>query len=397
MNGSSGMSQPAAPVAAAASPAPVVLDCHCHILNFKYIPDGFFRQRAPVREWLLRRKWFAHLAGGLTWLIPGQKYDRLDETLRLLRQSSDSVGASLQKEMREAGISAATPLMMDLAHATGGRSFDAVPYEQQIQDISTLARKWPGLFFPFVMVDPRRPGAWDLAKKALEEQGFLGVKLYPPLGYHPDPTDSANSPEVPKVLEALYQHCETNGVPITTHCSRGGPYADDLLAHPDQRLPFTRPRAWDKVLWEHQDLRVNLAHFGGDFLGDKGTDCWFKEACGLMDKHPNLFADVSYHSEALYGGTAQRYFTVLRELLGDSSPYRKRVLFGTDWLMIRHTWLQKEYLAPFLDEKNLPRPLFERLSFHNPKRFLFPKGLPERLKSFYGPGAKLPDWIEVNP
>jgi len=393
MSGSSGTSQAGAPAAPVPSPAPVVLDCHCHLLNFDFIPDGFFRRRAPVREWVLRRKWCRLLAKGITWLIPGKKYDRLDETLLLLKRPIEGVADSLRAEMQEAGIAAAAPLMMDLASAQGDRPFWATPYDHQIQEISDLARSCPGRFFPFVMVDPHRSGALGLAKRALEEQGFLGVKLYPPLGYHPEPTNPANGEGVPKVLTDLYRYCEENGIPITSHCSRGGPYADDLLVRPEQRLPFTRPLAWDAVLENRRGLRVNLAHFGGDFLGEEGEESWFQEACGLMDRHPNLFADVSYHSEALYGGTAERYFRILRGLLEDGSPYRDRVLFGTDWLMTRHTWRQKDYLAPFLDEKNLPRPLFERLSFHNPRRFLFPHGLPDRLRRFYGPDAALPDWL----
>ncbi len=383
-------SEPAAPrdVERAASVARTAPDCtdiidvHCHILNFDFVPDGFFKTKAPVREWMLRRKWTWALARGMTRLIPGAEYNRLDEVLKILDKKIDKVALALKAEMEDTGIRASVPLMMDLKQASGGRPFD-IEYEDQIILISRIARAHPGTFFPFIMIDPNRPYSYARTVEALEKRGFLGVKMYPPLGYHPDPDLFYNERHVSAELDALYDYCESEDIPITAHCSRGGAYADDLMAAKPLREVYTRPRAWAGVLKRHPRLRLNLAHFGGDMLGPPAGDSWFHEALELLSGHPNLFLDVSYHDEALTKTTAKPYFELLVKLLDNASPARERILLGTDWPMTRHTWTLDEYLRPFRDPKNLPEPLFRQLACVNPKRFLFPSGLPDRLKVFY--------------
>ena len=54
----------------------------------------------------------------------------------------------------------------------------------QIDHVVALAAAW--VVLPFAAVDARRPGVVEETKRLIEEDGFRGIKLYPPLGYHPN-------------------------------------------------------------------------------------------------------------------------------------------------------------------------------------------------------------------
>ena len=99
-----------------------IINVHCHLLNFKFVPDTFLKTRAPIREGLLRKSALRFLAGLVTTLMPGKKYDRLDEMLKLLKDDIDGVSDALieemGKEMDTADIAFAVPLMMDLETAS---------------------------------------------------------------------------------------------------------------------------------------------------------------------------------------------------------------------------------------------------------------------------------------
>jgi len=51
--------------------------------------------------------------------------------------------------------------------------------------MSDLILEGQGRIMPFYAVDPRPPDPVESVKKAIESQGFVGVKLYPPMGYKP--------------------------------------------------------------------------------------------------------------------------------------------------------------------------------------------------------------------
>ena len=175
-----------------------IIDVHSHLLNFKFIPDSFFRTRAPFREKLLRR-WFFKPLYYIIAALPWRRYTRLPEYQRIMNQDILEVAKIMIDEMDTAGIQLAIPLMMDLKVASFGEMAET-PYAVQVIWLSEIALKYPARIMPFIMFDPRREGAADLVKRALDELGFLGVKMYPPLGYHPDPESIAASSRCPLPL-----------------------------------------------------------------------------------------------------------------------------------------------------------------------------------------------------
>ena len=116
-----------------------------------------------------------------------------------------------------------------------------------------------------------------------------------------------------------------------------------------------------------------------------------------MKEYSHVYADTAYHNEAFEKKTSNRYFEILRRLLKDS-VIKKRILFGTDWPMSRHTWKVVSYVKAI---QNLPEKMYEQVTLANPLTFLFPHSrLPQRVKSFYERNginaSRLPQWMREN-
>ena len=384
---------------------PYLIDVHCHLLNFQFVPDPFFnahapirlKSRAPVREWLLRLRptgWLAEILA----LWPTRKYNHLGELLALLRKDMNEVADALNREMQlpglpDAEIMLATPLMMDLEAACLSVAPE-FPYRYQVKLMAEVAARHPGRLMPFIMFDPRRRSAGELVIKALEQLGFLGVKMYPALGHHPDPNSLLNEPAISEQLAMVYAHCQDHQVPITTHCSRGGAYSGDLIRCRPLVHEFSQPSSWQGVLRTFPNLRVNFAHFGGKFLEFDNPRSWCSQILRLMREYEYVYADLAYHDALVQEKASPPYWDALRTLV-ESELYRKRILFGTDWLMIRHTWSVEDYVRPFL---HLPKLYLLQIAFKNPLDFLFPqRELPNRLVRFYQSRdlaeTALPPWM----
>lgn len=374
------------------------INVHCHIINFPFIPDSFFKTRAPIREWMLRHTLTGWLAKGITFILPGKKYDKLHEVLAIMKSDINDVAKELISEMEEAKIVLSTPLMMDLE----GASFNVkpeIPYRYQVKLISDIAIKYPGKIMPFIMFDPRRRSVSELIKTALENMGFLGVKMYPPLGYHPDSSSFFNDAEVNHELEGIYEYCEHKSIPITTHCSEGGAYSGDLMRCKELVREFGKPSSWEGVLEKYPRLFLNFAHFGGcrDLLKIDNPESWSHVISKIMREYDNVYADISYHDVALMKKTSGDYFEILHRLM-DDDHIKDRIIFGTDWLMTRHTWEEKAYVEAF---KSLPTAVLKQIAFQNPLNFLFPgKKIPPRIKHFFElkniNRAALPQWMKNN-
>lgn len=352
------------------------INIHCHIINLHFVPDNFLKTRAPIREKLLRRNITRWLARLITWLIPGKKYNKLHGMLSLFKTGIQDVTKTLIEEMDNADIQLAIPLMMDLEFASFHQKPE-IPYRHQVELTARMATKYPGRIMPFVMIDPRRSNATEIIIEALERLGFLGIKMYPPLGYHPYHKAFFNENHVNAELGKLYRYCEKEQIPITTHCSPGGAYSNEVMRCPDLRRELTRPTSWGLVLKEFPKLRLNLAHFGGDFLDIADPETWSHEIREMLQRYENVYADIAYHNQALESKTTARYFETLTMLLADDSVKHK-ILFGTDWSMTRHTWVEKDYLQPFRD--TLTEEQMEQIAVSNPTAFLFPgRKIPERV------------------
>ncbi len=246
-------------------------------------------------------------------------------------------------------------LMMDI---TKGGDADEALFRQQIEDTAQASLAFPGRILPFVAVNPRRTLHYERMTHALEERGFVGVKLYPSLGFKID------TPEMRKV----YAYCVAHDTPILLHCNRGGFYRDE------QSIEYCDPVHWVPVLEKFPELRVCFGHFGGDenFIEESiDPGSWTGKILGLMKRYPGVYADISYHDEPMDGGLYEaNYFKHLKNILSDPVS-GKRVLFGSDFHLVRQRVRDDNLWRFFANRFSAAH--FKLITETNPVQFL---GLP---------------------
>lgn len=286
------------------------------------------------------------------------------ETLRIAARPS--VGDVADWLMRQLGPDdAVVPLVMDLTDGESDR--DGTLFNAQLAATSRAILAYPGRLLPFVAVHPLRADHFALMTRALEELGFVGVKLYPSLGYEVD---------TPAMWE-VYRYCHERGIPLLMHTNQSG-----FVGQPgaDQ---FPDPKLWQrKILPELPELTICFAHFGGGGQlteppgpnePDLPAGSWGKTILELMrdPRFPGTYADVSFHRRPMDSDElARNYFERLGRLL-DHPDYRDSILFGTDFWFIRPRLRESSHWRFF--EEHLSAERFQRLAERNPARFL---GLP---------------------
>lgn len=268
------------------------------------------------------------------------------EALYLVAHPRAAIAATLVQMFPS--VSLFTPALVDYDAWSDDRS--RTPLWQQVLVQERIARlgvagrlgRPEARLHPFVAFDPRRqaeaasagtperppppgPGssALELVGWAIASGGFLGVKLYPPVGFAP--FDNARlQPELPfapgldRALGALYGFCEAAEVPILTHSSASNEYGLGL-----RRL--VEPARWAPVLERFPKLRLDFGHFGGELRG------WVDQAVALIDRYPNVYADLSNSALVYDDAFAGRLQATLAELLAAHPKLKRRLMYGSDW------------------------------------------------------------------
>ncbi len=282
---------------------------------------------------------------------------------------------------------AVVALMMDIT--SDGK--DNGQFERQLKDTSAMVLAYPGRILPFVAVNPKRPDHFEIMERALNGMGFVGVKLYPSLGY------DINSPEMDKV----YAYCAKRQIPVLMHCTKTG------FKHSDQYTNNSSPEHWRGILEKHGDLKICFGHFGGDqfFAGLPEEDdlpAWGPMILKLMEQYPNVYGDISYHTAPMDGGDVEStYFKALNSHINDPK-YKQRILWGSDFFLVRRRLREKNhwnYMRKMINPDN-----FDQISSVNPTRFLGldPDNLSWSMKNyckFVGDNAQLvetppPPWLK---
>lgn len=193
-------------------------------------------------------------------------------------------------------------------------------------------------FCPLRAVVEGRAQTLGLVKQAINDYGFAGVKLYPPMGFRPDDNSGIsfahsrvhNSPPSGKALDdelqALYRWCDGNDVPIATHGSHSMGAGEGTSA-------YSAPWLWRSVMDQHRKLRVNLAHFGG-FRNHVSTN-WVDDMAKILKDRPNMYFDTGFWVETMRRSSARA--GELREgkaFLKEVESADRQMLYGSDWHMI---------------------------------------------------------------
>ncbi|CAN7664330.1 amidohydrolase family protein [Ensifer adhaerens] len=286
-----------------------------------------------------------------------------------------------------------TPSILDFEKSIGGR---ASPQHDQIDvmdEIQQLVIKRHGIHMhSFVGFDPhreaqKRGSSLENVRYAIMEKGFIGVKIYPPMGFK---AWGNADPAIDAALKRLYDWCRDNSVPIMAH-------AENSIGAGCGYGNMASPAYWKKLLDtnRYNDLRINLAHFGAfdevirpgaptgvmvSCAQDKfsGPPTW-EDIIGKTIGHgrrPNLFADLSYLSELVTDNTPglhEKIRALLDKWLRDYDPDARHLMFGTDWSMMA---LEKDYnayvprIAQQLKEANVSEEDQQNIFWKNASRYL---------------------------
>lgn len=271
-------------------------------------------------------------------------------------------------------------LMMDI-RAPDEPQRDRDNFLRQVAGTREAALQRPGRVFPFFAIHPDRPDHYELMEAAIDEGAFVGVKLYPSLGYEVD------GPE----LRRVYEFCIDRDVPVLLHCSHGGFYRDEDF------IEYCDPGAWEPVLQgDLAELRVCFAHFGGwQSLGTPGgldPTTWGGTILRLMRERPNVYTDLAYHSDQMVEeALGERYFETLTGLL-EEPHVGERILFGTDSWLLRLDMTEEGFWRYY--RNRMSEADFDRIATVAPRLFLgFPREPGGEMRPNLGRHL---DWLRSN-
>ncbi len=258
-------------------------------------------------------------------------------------------------------------LMMDLE--TGWDIQPKKKLAEQVDEIKAISEVHP--IIPFFPVDPRRPDVYELFLKAFAEGDtqFFGVKCYPALGYLP--SDAR--------LDPIFEICAEKNIPVLTHCGGNivSTYEKKIEVQNEsglfsfaipgssrvERATFlNNPANWDSVLEKHKNLKLNLAHFGGDNNWEEharsGENARVAKVIQMVeDPELQVYTDFSFNL------VEKELFDTFLNLIDSNPKVAEKVMYGTDyWVVLPAGDLlgrQKEFLSKV--EPHQPRMLNENI------------------------------------
>jgi predicted TIM-barrel fold metal-dependent hydrolase len=217
--------------------------------------------------------------------------------------------------------------------------------QDQIRLNERLAIHTDGYLLPLFAYNPWTAtvdGGESLAllEDAAVNRSFIGVKIYPPIGYYPsgnstprrypNRSKAPNLEELDKELYRLYDKCIDLDIPVIAH-------GNHSMGAEANHKPMGGPLGWRELLSNprYQELRVNIGHFGGNFI-DCSSRTWTEQFIDIMSKSSRLYGDIGYWNELANGDAAevQNFKQLLNTDIGSGELASDRILFGTDWLML---------------------------------------------------------------
>ncbi len=389
-----------------------IIDVHAHVFRGRDIPLKGYLLSRRYEEWYIRllapilfsviarcirREEKSPILCGLVlelvYKYLGQGYRRWAAILS--KKEVAEIAQELVETFAPGGIQLYVPLMIDYEYwfKSPAEPHIATQIDAVYRDVVLPFR---GQIHPFVPFDPARelayrnhlPGPTDpddgppekyssleLAKDAVRNKGFVGVKVYNTLGYRPlgnaavdekrgrifrnngmDRYTAFTGDELDQVLRELYGFCVQEQVPVIAHC-----LSDGIEAYPGASIDFGHPAYWRPVLEQFPDLHLDLAHLGwshtesyypkkrwwtqlvnsmlkqapgGKPVTVQAGKTWVGEICQMLQDYRYLYADVAHH-EVVDPKEVDRYRTSYQGMCADyPGLLQKKLLFGIDWHVI---------------------------------------------------------------
>jgi predicted TIM-barrel fold metal-dependent hydrolase len=260
----------------------MIIDIHRHFVAYNWFSENFWRNYARIIQQITSRM--------------GRSFSFEDIQAKVFPLYFDTDGEKHLEQMEKAGIDKTVVFLFDTGLFTGEPE---ISIEEQNKIIFKTAKKYPDKIIPFVHIDPRRRGAIEFVKKAVEEWGAKGLKLHPGAGFNPE--ESATL----KLIEAVADY----GIPVITHT---GPSIVPTSSR------YCDPIYLDKILLSFPQINVIVAHMAYGYR---------PQLCSFAWQRPNLYTDISV-SQDMAKKDYPKFARTIREVVDAFGP--ERVLFGTD-------------------------------------------------------------------
>ncbi|MFM0356496.1 hypothetical protein PQR12_23630 [Paraburkholderia nemoris] len=226
---------------------------------------------------------------------------------------------------------------------------------EQMQLHALLSQMSGGYMLPLVAYNPwtdieEDNSSFNMVRTAICDYGFIGVKIYPPMGFYPFgnatlPNKSNESNQtrpdgalLDKKLLQMFTWCAANHVPVMAHS--GESMGRDLESD-----EFGGPLGWRELLTKLANAAdppvANLAHFGGGSKsGGHQPNDWTIEFATFMkgEGGKHLYGDLAYWDELRWCDSRHPDCKTAKSRIGDALAKNKgtakRLMFGTDWHML---------------------------------------------------------------
>ena len=265
-----------------------IVDSHAHIWGKGFVPPAFFRRAAD--------QWAAKAPDRTPGMIMP----------KLLSGIVDETGDDFIANMDRASVYASLIMMLDVGEPVFGEEPET-SLERQIEFYAELQQRHRGRLFCHVAVDFRRSNHLDLIRRAVIENGFVGIGEITPDGFSiADDT-----------IRPMMKLASDLGIPVQLHTRTGvwtdlsgTDFSEDNTVHPIHVARLAR---------DLPDLKVVLCH--------AGFPHWWHAAGSAIIDLPNCVLDISNWNEDFHEneGELVARLATWRSLVGID-----RILFASD-------------------------------------------------------------------
>lgn len=269
-----------------------IIDAHCHIASMEHTPRSFVDGAIDNLETAMQAKGLV-----LPRALLAKSYEQ---------RMQDGDCDELVAEMDAAGIARTVLLAPDFTFAL--KDCDLTIAETFARH-AEVRRRHPGRFEVFAGADPRwgKDGV-DLFERHVAEDGFSGLKIYPPCGYSP------NDP----ALYPFYEVCAHHDIPVLMHIGATSPCLS---------FEYASPLHADAACRAFPQIRFILAH---------AATAYTDECLMMAAFRPNVYIDISGFQGS------QGPVRAVSKVAGAGIAHK--VLFGTDWPVFRMQGRQRLFV-----------------------------------------------------
>lgn len=350
----------------------VKFDTHVHLFDIDYIPDDFLSVRFPT---LVDVNFLKNVDSLLDFV------DDTGDELYNYAFFIDYISKNKISEIADYLITNSPQntiffnLLLDFHNSFSHKIKFRIG--EMFQNSKNLDAVYDGHFLHFLGINPENPKCFELFEKAFSEKNnFVGLKIYPALGYMP------SHPNLMKIFEV----CQQYNIPVVSHTNIDAAYSSRniiklvyfeidstgklflkketkrfFFGHQYNKF-FNRPQLWEPVLKAFPNLRLNLAHFDCDFGDNTQRSTNFYRLIDLMERFPNVYSDTSYVL------SSKNYSEKFLNFYDKISIVRDRVMYGSDFHFVNIQGKYKNIRSKFV--MDVGTSIMQKISVINPLKYL---------------------------